>query len=196
MTPLPKQQLWGYRELPGVKAALRKTGSIALRPLKDMVLSRFFGFWFFFLSSFFSSGTSFPRKRLAIQGTSGTWVSAQERTGHSQAGKSCFPARVSLTWEAGPALARPLATLPPPLPAAVAHHSLRGREQDGGAWSFDGFNYQIVSTSGWKIGIKVSLEPGSVLAPAKAAGPGDEARHRDAPGGWIPPAPHPHSERG
>lgn len=41
ITPLPKQQLWGYRELPGVKAALRKTGSITLHPLKDTILSRF-----------------------------------------------------------------------------------------------------------------------------------------------------------
>lgn len=48
----------------------------------------------------------------------------------------------------------------------------RGGEQDGGAWSFDDFNYQIFSTSGWKIGIKASLEPGFMLAPANAACPG------------------------
>lgn len=48
----------------------------------------------------------------------------------------------------------------------------QGGVQDGGAGSFDDFNYRIFSASGWKIGIRASLEPGSVLASANAACPG------------------------
>lgn len=160
-------------ELQGALRSARsasKPGSIVLCPLKAPVLRRF-QCW-----HLPPQQTSHQPRHHQDLGLS------PEHTGHRQAGKLCFPARVWLMWEVGATPPHPLPSLHPS--ACSLSHSLWGVVQGGESWGLGGFNDLILSTSGWKTGFRVSPEPGSVLAPANDAWPG-EASHSLWALGWC-----------